>query len=164
MKVTPTGDTTFLAFTICPTFEEAYVRETMDQMLISRSDFRDGFFYGNISHPDYDYNLQEGFDIFEKATYELDQILREVEVSTEDLKDPRVKIYEEDKPLNLSLASWKPTFNDVYGRCFSMELDPKITMKGIINIVFMSKIGIHVFLHHPGQKMDVDSKTKVEIK
>ena len=42
-----------------------------------------------------------------------------------------------------------------------MELHDHVTALEVINIVVKSRISIYVYLHHPAQKMDVDSKTKV---
>lgn len=42
-----------------------------------------------------------------------------------------------------------------------MELGSEVTALGVINLELISKMGVHVYLHHPGQYMDVDSKTKI---
>ena len=44
-----------------------------------------------------------------------------------------------------------------------MELYDHVTALEVINIVIKARISIYVYLHHPAQKMDVDSKTKVRI-
>ncbi len=59
------------------------------------------------------------------------------------------------------VATWVTKYDETFGRCYSMELSSAVTAKGIINVVFVSRISIYVYLHHPAQKMDVDSKTKV---
>ncbi len=59
------------------------------------------------------------------------------------------------------MATWVTKYDETFGRCYSMELSSAVTAKGIINVVFVSRISIYVYLHHPAQKMDVDSKTKV---
>ena len=43
----------------------------------------------------------------------------------------------------------------------SVELDPKVTEIGVTKMEFFAKLNIYIYLHHPGQYMDVDSKSKV---
>ena len=42
-----------------------------------------------------------------------------------------------------------------------MQLKPKVTVMGVPKVEFRAKLNIYIYLHHPGQYMDVDSKTKV---
>ena len=43
-----------------------------------------------------------------------------------------------------------------------MEVLENITSMGVIDVVFDGRMGLYLYMHHPGQKMDVDSKTKVK--
>ena len=52
-------------------------------------------------------------------------------------------------------------YDATYGRCYTMRVTDLVTNLGIINLVLKSHMGVHVYLHHPGQYMDVDSKTKI---
>lgn len=46
-------------------------------------------------------------------------------------------------------------------RCYQMQISRDVTALGIISVVMVARMGIYVYLHHPGQFMDIDSKTKV---
>ena len=52
-------------------------------------------------------------------------------------------------------------YDQTFGKCFSVELDPKVTEIGVTKMEFFAKLNIYIYLHHPGQYMDVDSKSKV---
>ena len=54
-----------------------------------------------------------------------------------------------------------PKYDLSFGRCFSVQLKPKVTVMGVTKVEFRAKLNIYIYLHHPGQYMDVDSKTKV---
>lgn len=157
MSVRPTGETTFLAFTICPTFEEAYVNSSLDSLQIMRRQYKDGFFYGNLSvNGDFE---DDGFKLFNSVTYDLEDMMWGIVLSTADVQQPKISLPMDNS--NKSIVEWDTKYVDTYGRCYEMRIAPNVTHLNIINIVFKSKIGIHVFMHHPGQRMDVDSKTKV---
>ncbi len=42
-----------------------------------------------------------------------------------------------------------------------MELDETVTQLGVTKVVYHANMNIYIYLHHPGQYMDVDSKSKV---
>ena len=66
----------------------------------------------------------------------------------------------EDDLWDTGKASWRPQWHEVFGICYSMHIDPAITKRGIINVVVKAKINIYVYLHHPGQFTNTDSKAK----
>ena len=52
-------------------------------------------------------------------------------------------------------------YDKTFGRCFSVDLKPEVTQLGVTKIEFFAKLNIYIYLHYPGQYMDVDSKSKV---
>ena len=58
-------------------------------------------------------------------------------------------------------ANYVTKYDDIFGKCFSVEINPNIAKMGITKIEFYAKLNIYIYLHHPGQYMDVDSKSKV---
>ena len=66
--------------------------------------------------------------------------------------------------LNLSHemdANYVTKYDQTFGKCFSIEINPNVTKMGVTKIEFYAKLNIYIYLHHPGQYMDVDSKSKV---
>ena len=69
--------------------------------------------------------------------------------------------------VKLKLTSDDPNANYVtkydisFGRCYSVQLKPQVTALGVTKVEFRANLNIYIYLHHPGQYMDVDSKTKV---
>ena len=41
-----------------------------------------------------------------------------------------------------------------------MEILDNITAMGVIDILFVGRMGLFVYMHYPGQKMDVYAKNK----
>ena len=58
-------------------------------------------------------------------------------------------------------ANYVTKYDQTFGKCFSIEINPNVTKMGITKIEFYAKLNIYIYLHHPGQYMDVDSKSKV---
>ena len=151
-----TGDATFLAFTICPAYEVAYKEHELEAIGISRSDYKKGNFYGNYTISD----DEDGFSLFERFTFSLSEMMYDIVVTTTDSREPTTRIAF-DAPLDERQAVWTVNYDENFGRCYSMQLAQEVTVRNVIDVIFRSKISIYVYLHHPAQKMDVDSKTKV---
>ena len=58
-------------------------------------------------------------------------------------------------------ANYVTKYYQTFGKCFSIEINPNVTKMGITKIEFYAKLNIYIYLHHPGQYMDQDSKSKV---
>ena len=58
-------------------------------------------------------------------------------------------------------ANYVTKYDQTFGKCFSIEINPNVTKMGVTKIEFYAKLNIYIYLHHPGQYMDVDSKSKV---
>jgi len=50
-----------------------------------------------------------------------------------------------------------------YGKCYSLEVLPAASKFGVTEFVVKSWVDIYVFLHHPGQFLDNNSKTKINV-
>ena len=83
-SVKQTGDVSFVAFTVCPSYEDAYNLKKLSFYGTSRKQYRDGNF--TTENP---FN-QSAFQIFENVTYSLKEILNEVTISTADSNDSKV--------------------------------------------------------------------------
>ena len=42
-----------------------------------------------------------------------------------------------------------------------MELNETVTQLGVSQVIMKANMDIYIYLHHPGQYMDVDSMSKV---
>lgn len=158
LSVKPSGEATFLAFTFCPSFKDAYNQKGLVKYGLSVSAYKSGDYFGNQSVVDT--SKYSGYDVFSDVTYELSELLKVIEISLSDPTLPSVVI-DLSKPLNSSQAQWTTIYDDTFGRCYHMYLNPSVTSKEIVNMEIQAKAGIYVYLHHPGQRLDVDSKTKV---
>jgi len=57
LSVRETGDATFLAFTVCPSYDDAYKEDLLRELGLSRSQYKDGHFG----------DAEDGFRFFEKV-------------------------------------------------------------------------------------------------
>lgn len=103
----------------------------------------------------------EGTKVFEKLTFSLDEILYMVKISTASNERSKIVIDFRTNFINNTDATFFTKYDQTFGRCFSMELQPTTTRLGVTKIEFFAHLNIYIYLHHPGQFMDLDSKSKV---
>ena len=113
--------------------------------------YRKGNFSTNTTDKDF-------VKTFHDVSYGLSEILKKVKISTESEDVPSVDLTLSNNDPN---ANYVTKYRNNFGRCFSIELSPNITNFAITKIEFWAFMNIYIYLHHPGQFMDVDSKSKV---
>ena len=171
LKVTSTGNETYLAFTVCPAYHDAYKPNVLEEYGTSRWNYVGGNF---TTIP----NNKTDLEIFNDITHNLFEVLEEMVVSTK--FKVKLKLIPDDST-SKSTFKLKPDedtsrskdklehpdvkvvtkYDETFGKCFSVELGPEITALGVTKLDFVSKLNIFIYLHHPGQYMDVDSRSKV---
>ena len=75
MTVMRTGTTTFIAFTVCPSFEDAYNQNVFAKYNVSKSEYLDGNFRPNTT------------EFYTEATFNLTEILYQIIVTTGSIND-----------------------------------------------------------------------------
>lgn len=108
------------------------------------------------------------WETFQNATYDLHELLLSMTIGTDDPSRPQITLTfgDERKTANDTLedekiAKFSTKYYDVFGRCFELEINPEVTALGIATIVIKGKVGLYVYIHHPEQFTEVDTKTKV---
>ena len=148
-----TGDTTFIAFTICPSYADAYNAKVLEGLGSSVDQYRGGnFTLGN--YPDF----SNSYQAFESVSHNLSYLIKSIKISTADTTRSKVKVPIRKKSEEATLVT---KYDSTFGRCYSLQLDRSVTALGITKIEFSTRLNIYIYLHHPGQYMDVDSKSKV---
>ena len=99
-------------------------------------------------------------EFFHEVTYELDEIIDEIEISTMSLVHPKI-IIEITKTLDSKYVKFTTQYADTYGRCYTMNATEELLLLGITKITFITRLGVYVFLDHPGQHLHVNSRSKV---
>ena len=147
-----TGDTTFIAFTICPSYGDAYNQNILESYGSSVNQYRGGNFtlanHGFANH----------YQAFEAVSHNLSYLIKSIKISTADKTRPRVQVAIRPKSTEATLVT---KYDSTFGRCYSLQLEPTVTALGITKIEFSTRLNVYIYLHHPGQYMDVDSKSKV---
>ena len=91
-------------------------------------------------------------------SHNLSYLIKFIEISTADSARPKIKVPIRKKSEEATLVT---KYDNTFGRCYSLQLDRSVTALGITKIEFSTRLNIYIYLHHPGQYMDVDSKSKV---
>lgn len=156
LSVKPTGEATFLAFSICPAFEEAYKNDVLAKYGIRERNYQKGVYNPSINPENASHE-----DIFNEATYTLEEIVKEIRLKTSNQARTEVVVPFKLMEWNSEIATWDTNYHQLYGKCYTMSVQPDIAQMEVTQIQVESKINIFVFLHHPGQFNDFNSKTKV---
>ena len=153
LSVRPTGDAAFLSFTICPDYDAAYKLEKLESYNIDRRKYQ----RGTYNHTGPEKNPRE---LFEEVTYKLEEMIKGVAVSTWDGRNSSIAI-PVDGTLDPKMARWVPKVHILYGYCYSLEIFPALSAFGISAIGIDTFIDTFIMLHHSGQFLDYNTKSKV---
>lgn len=148
IKVKSTGNTTFLAFTICPEYFESYKDDLLKKHNSSKEHIRE---VGNFS--------VMSTLTFDQITHEFNDIITKIKLTTGSRDRPTIDLYSN---IDSADARFVPKYTLLFGRCFSMELLQSVTKLGIAQVAFTGKKSFYVYIHHPDQFFDLDTETKVE--
>ena len=91
VRVKPTSDpeTTFVSFTVCPSYHSAYKRDVLETYNLSVSDYRDK---NAIWYPNEEASSETARQFYHNITYEIDEVIEKIKISTMSLITPKVEI------------------------------------------------------------------------
>lgn len=159
VRVKPTSDlnTPYVAFTVCPNFHSAYRKDTLKSVYnISVDDYR----YKSNWYPTKDINPDNAKEFFHNITYGLYDVIHKLEISTMSLTTPKVQIAPKEEG-SIEYATFFTQYTDTYGRCYTMVAKDAILALGITKVTIIARMGVYVFLDHPGQHLHSNSRSKV---
>ena len=158
VRVKPTSDPdiTFVAFTVCPAYHIAYKKETLKKYNITVDDYR----YGSVWYPTEDIPPKNGREFFHEVTYEIHEVIEKIVISTMSLNRSKIEI-EMQKELDRKYVKFTTQYVDTYGRCYTMNATEGLLRLGVKNVAFITRMGVYVFLDHPGQHLHGNSRSKV---
>ena len=139
---------TFMAFTICPSYQAAYKADVLSNYGSNIGEYRRGNFTINQS--------RNAFEIFKEVTYNFTEVIEEVLIQTSNLTTP--KIFLNDK------THWTENYQFNFGRCYSLQIPDNITSLGITGVSITANMETYIYLHHPGQFLEVGSTSKLYTK
>ena len=155
LSVRPTGNAPFLSFTICPDYDTSYNPEKLKKYNIDRLQYQRGSY--NHSGPD-----RSPRQLFEEVTYKLEEIIKFARVSTWDEYNSTIVI-PVDGTLDPKLGRWVKKIHILYGYCYSLEIFSALSAFGISELAMESYVDIFIMLHHSGQFLDYNTKSKVKM-
>ena len=103
------------------------------------------------------------WELYRLVTHDLHEIVHSIQIFT---TDPRhssltLNIGDEKKLIDESIGRFIEKKHDSLGRCYSFEINTNVTKLGITAVTVLTKIGQYMYVHHPGQFMELDSRTMV---
>ena len=111
-------------------------------------------------YPSDDKSKINGREFFHEVTYEIHEIVDKIKISTMSLAQPKIVI-EMLKELDRKYVEFITQYSDTYGRCYTMMATESLLRLGVTNVAFITRMGVYVFLDHPGQHIHGNSRAKV---
>ena len=150
-------DMPFLEFTICPTYQSAYNDNTLEKYGMEKHNYRrEGKYSPTFNN--------EGFDlreIFNSITYNVEEIMLYMEISTLDRHHSKFEIeFEGTNTTDHIHIGTK--YSDTFGRCYSIHPKDHVIKLGVTKIDIVARLDIYIYFGYPGQFM-YNTKTKVII-
>ena len=173
--VMPLKNASFLAFTVCPSYDEAYKLQVLQSYGTTKDIYKKGktivFTFYSILH----FRLSKPFplpltgnftvntnespkQVFIDITYELHELLEYIIVHTDNFSNHDVSIDLKEKS-NIVKIDTMPI--KTFGRCYAIQLGKEIVSQGVHAIDFLSNMNLYVYFHHPGQFLSIDTKSKL---
>ena len=151
-------EASFIDLTICPDYHYAYKKEALQKYGLTKDQYRLKAMYSPIHiHGTSSTNLKR---IFNAVTYNINEILHRIVISTSNKNDPHFNIDFNSSNftqyIDISTKYW-PT----YGRCYSIHPKEHVLELGVWGIDIVSRINIYIYFGYPGQFMYPTSKSKV---
>ena len=188
IKVKDTRDAEdFFAFSICPTFNDAFKEEQLYKYGLTKEEYKDGNYTGTSTDGD-------AWEIFRNVTWNIEDLISALRVETlgqegEELGNEHM-IYlvcqrSHNCPAELhfnnglgrtvnSGEKWNDQkLHDLYnikehyhhglGRCFEIQFTKNLVKLGIYSVVFQPVEGklVYIYVNTPGQFKSIDENTKL---
>ena len=163
-QIRPTSDAAsdvdmpFIDLIICPSYDVSYKTENLERYGIDKMKYMEDGDYVPKKNMNESETLQ---DIFHSITYEVEDLLYGVTISTLDRENLKYKLnFNGSNTYDNGIVDVVTKYWKSYGRCYSIRPTNKLIAFGVDSIVFKARMNIYVYFGHPGQFMYV-TKTKV---
>ena len=157
MKPTSDPETTFVSFTVCPSYHSAYKRDVLKTYNLSVSDYRDK---NAIWYPNEEASSATARQFYHNITYEIDEVIEKIKISTMSLITPKVEIKKFDN-FKQKYVEFYTQYEDTYGRCYTLNATQALLDLRLKYVTFITRMGVYVFIEHPGQHLHGNSRSKV---
>ena len=148
-------DMPFLELTICPTYQSAYNDTRLEEYGMEKGKYRrEGKYF-----PTYNNDGLDLREVFNSITYDVEEILVKMKISTLDRNNPKFKIdFEGTNTTDHIHIGTK--YSDTFGRCYSIHPKDHVIELGVTKIDIVARLDIYIYFGYPGQFM-YNTKTKV---
>ena len=149
-------DVEFIELSVCPEYNTAYKEKLLEDYGINKENYlRQGKYINKQGNQSYDSR-----SIFDSVTYDINEILTKIEISTGNKDTPQFIIDFDRKTFSehvkISTKYW-PNF----GRCYSLQLKNHVIKSHVRSITLYARMSIFIYFGFPGQLMHPNHKSKV---
>ena len=146
----------FVDLIICPEYFAAYKKEALSYFGLDKEGYKRGGKY----YPSKNWRGENLREVFNKVSYEVDEILKGIRIKTLSTAHPYIDIvFSEnryDTYLNVTTKLW-----NTFGRCYSIIPKSELQRLGIVSMIFEAKLDIYIYFGHPGQFLTANRNQKV---
>ena len=146
----------FVDLIICPEYFAAYKKEALSYFGLDKEGYKRGGKY----YPSKNWRGENLREVFNKVSYEVDEILKGIRIKTLSTTHPYIDIvFSEnryDTYLNVTTKLW-----NTFGRCYSIIPKSELQRLGIVSMIFEAKLDIYIYFGHPGQFLTANRNQKV---
>ena len=146
----------FVDFIVCPSYHNAYKTDVLKNFGLNRGEYKNG----NSFYPLHNGTDMDPRDFFDIVTYNFSEIFEKIIIRTLNQNEPKITI-DMSNESTIERLEIGTKYYATFGKCYSIQMPDEIISNGIISIEFITKVNIYVYFGHPGQFMNVDTKSKV---
>ena len=121
------------------------------------SDYRDK---KAVWYPTKDADSQAAREFYHNITYDIDEVIEKIKISTMSLITPKVVI-NKFKSFKQEYVEFYTQYEDTYGRCYTLNATEALLSLRLKYVTFITRMGVYVFIEHPGQHLHGNSRSKV---
>ena len=170
-NIESTAEAEFPALTICPDYYEAFKKEELLNLKISKKDIR------KFNFTNFPSNNLTTYEQYDKVTHNLQDIIEQFTIAviepfeTGDRKLTRFTYSNDndevhdsrDRVEKINEKDWIRQYYQVFGKCYTYEMPEMLRKSEVAYIQVWIKLQSLLYIHHPGQFFWIDSDTKVPI-
>ena len=121
------------------------------------SDYRDK---NAAWYPTNEASSEAAREFYHNITYDIDEVIDYVKISTMSLITPKVVI-KNFESFKQKYVEFYTQYEDTYGRCYTLNATEALLSLRLKYVTFITRMGVYVFIEHPGQHLHGNSRSKV---
>ena len=105
-------------------------------------------------------------DFYDMASYSLSELMSEITLITGSKDKRSVMVGVDDEDVDRwedgeGVVTWEAKNTMSFGKCYSMSISKEVSKLAVAAVEFSANMDFYVYMHHSGQFLAKDTKTKV---